>query len=41
MAGLVCEPGDICLASGFLASLRQVFGTIVSKNLLNHLLNTH
>ena len=28
MAGLVCEPGDIGLASGFLASLRQVFGTI-------------
>ena len=30
MAGLVCEPGDIGLASGFLASLRQVFGTIAA-----------
>jgi hypothetical protein len=30
MAGLVCEPGDIGLASGFLASLRQVFGTIAT-----------
>jgi len=30
MAGLVCEPGDIGLASGFLAALRQIFGTIAS-----------
>ena len=32
MAGLVCEPGDIGLASGFLASLRQVSGTIAGKS---------
>jgi hypothetical protein len=30
MAGLVCEPGEIGLASGFLASLRQIFGTIAT-----------
>ena len=30
MAGLVCEPGDIGFASGFLASLRQFFGAIAT-----------
>jgi Fungal trichothecene efflux pump (TRI12) len=30
VAGLVCEPGDIDLASSFLASLQQIFGTIAT-----------
>lgn len=31
MAALVCDPGDIGLASGFLGSMKQVSGTIASK----------
>lgn len=31
MVGLCCEPSDIGLASGLLASIRQVTGTIAGK----------
>lgn len=30
IAGLVCEPGDIGLATGFLTSLQQIFSTIAT-----------